>query len=71
MLERISNARREHGQVMVMFALMLPVLVGMMGLGIDAAKIFQARRDLQGQNRRISGHFTRGAGNTFTKIEPR
>lgn len=32
---------------MVLFALMLPVLLGMMGLGIDVAHIFRERRSLQ------------------------
>lgn len=31
-----------------MFALFLPVLIGMLGLGVDAAHLFNARRDIQG-----------------------
>ncbi len=32
---------------MVLFALFLPVLIGMMGLGVDAAHLFNERRGIQ------------------------
>ena len=42
-----ESQRTINGQVMVMFALLLPVLIGMIGLGVDAAHLFNNRRDIQ------------------------
>lgn len=47
MLRRLPALERQRGQVMVIFALMLPVFIGMLGLGIDAAHMFQSRRSIQ------------------------
>ncbi len=46
-LKRIPGTGRQKGQVMVLFALLLPVFIGILGLGIDSAHIFNARRDMQ------------------------
>ncbi len=46
-IDRVRGVRNSRGQVMVLFALLLPVLVGMMGIGIDTANLFQARREIQ------------------------
>ena len=37
----------EGGAIAVMFALMLPVLIGFVGLGIDVGMWFQERRNMQ------------------------
>ena len=42
------RARRATGQIMILYALMLPVLLGFVALGIDAAHLFAERRDFQG-----------------------
>ena len=47
LLSHIPGLDRQRGQVMVIFALMLPVFIGMLGLGIDAAHLFQSRRAIQ------------------------
>ncbi|MEZ4520335.1 MAG: pilus assembly protein TadG-related protein [Thermomicrobiales bacterium] len=47
MLSRLKNPKHHNGQVIVLFALLLPVLIGIMGLAIDAGMIFQERRSLQ------------------------
>ena len=39
--------RRQRGALFIMFALMLTVLVGMMGLAIDLAQLYARRTDLQ------------------------
>jgi Flp pilus assembly protein TadG len=39
---------RHRGQILIVFALMLPVLIGLVGLGIDSAALYWTRRDMQG-----------------------
>src|SRR4051812_44270169 len=39
--------RRRSGKVLVMFALMLPVLLGMVGLAIDCGLLITAHREAQ------------------------
>lgn len=39
--------RREHGAIAVMFALMLPVIVGFIGLGVDVGLWYVERRTIQ------------------------
>jgi len=46
-LKRFKFVGPLSGQTMVIFALALPALIGMLGLGIDAAHMFQERRSLQ------------------------
>lgn len=43
----LNKVRAVRGQTMVLFALFLPGLIGMLGLGVDAAHLFNARRDIQ------------------------
>lgn len=38
--------RARKGQALVLVVVMLPVLIGIVGLAIDAGRIFDARRDL-------------------------
>jgi hypothetical protein len=45
--ERIRAAARQPGQVLIIFGLMLPAMLGMIGLGIDVAHLYQERRQLQ------------------------
>lgn len=40
-------ARDERGVIIVMFAFMLPIMIGFLGLGVEVAFWFQDRRDLQ------------------------
>lgn len=40
-------ARDERGVIIVMFALLLPIMIGFVGLGVEIAFWFQDRRDLQ------------------------
>jgi Flp pilus assembly protein TadG len=44
---RLSSARGEEGVSTVLFALILPVLIGMQALTVDATQMFAERRDLQ------------------------
>jgi hypothetical protein len=45
---RAALASRRRGQVMILFALMLPMLMAMVALGIDAAHLYGQRRTMQG-----------------------
>jgi Flp pilus assembly protein TadG len=40
--------RRQHGQAIVLIALMLTVLIGMTAIAIDGARAYALRRDMQG-----------------------
>ena len=40
-------ARDERGVIIVMFALLLPIMIGFIGMGVEVAYWFQDRRDLQ------------------------
>lgn len=40
-------ARDQRGIIIIMFALMLPIIVGFIGLGVEVAYWFAAKRDLQ------------------------
>ncbi|MCH7551741.1 MAG: pilus assembly protein, partial [Proteobacteria bacterium] len=40
-------ARDERGVIIVMFAFLLPIMIGFIGLGVEVAYWFQDRRDLQ------------------------
>src|SRR3954454_16353152 len=42
-----SSARRRPGKTLVMFALLLPVLLGMVGLVIDCGLLMAAHREAQ------------------------
>ncbi len=44
---RISDSRRERGQVLIMFALALVVLLGFAGLAIDVGRLVAERRHVQ------------------------
>lgn len=48
----LNNLRRftkqEHGAIAVMFALMLPVIVGLIGLGVEVGLWYSVKRNLQG-----------------------
>jgi Flp pilus assembly protein TadG len=39
--------RSERGQIVIIYALMLPVLLGMVALGVDVAYVFSEKRDVQ------------------------
>ncbi len=45
--ERIRASSRQPGQVLIIVALMIPVMIGAMGIGIDVAYVFKERRQLQ------------------------
>src|SRR5439155_3267646 len=40
-------ASRQRGQVLVLFALLLPALIGIVGLAVDGGRLLAARRHLQ------------------------
>ena len=40
-------ARDERGVIIIMFALLLPIMIGFIGMGVEVAYWFQDRRDLQ------------------------
>ena len=44
---RGRSGRRQRGALFILFALMLTVLIGMMGLAIDLAQVYARRTDLQ------------------------
>jgi len=44
---RFAAARRQPGQVLIIFAIAAPTMIGAMGLGIDVGYIFKERRELQ------------------------
>src|SRR5918912_9728 len=43
----MSPSRRQPGQVLVLMALVLPVLLLMVGVAIDGSRLFQAHLDIQ------------------------
>ena len=43
----LSNALRERGQILVMAAILLPVLLGMAGMAVDVGSYSSERRSLQ------------------------
>lgn len=47
MIARMRAAARQPGQVLVIFAVLVPVLVALLGFGIDAAHLYRERRQLQ------------------------
>ena len=62
--------KNESGAIAVMFALMLPVLIGFVGLGIDAGMWFQERRSMQTATdaAAVSAASERAVGATYTQM---
>lgn len=63
--------RDERGAIIVIFALMLPIIVGFVGLGLDVGLWYSTKRNLQGaaDTAAVSAAYELGAGNSLSAIQ--
>jgi len=62
--------RKEHGAIAVMFALMLPVIVGFVGLGVDIGVWYMERRTIQtaADAAAVSAMYEKNAGESSSVV---
>jgi len=63
--------RQDRGAIAVMFALMLPVIVGFIGLGVEVGMWYKERRDIQtaADAAALSAMFEKDGGGTSAEID--
>lgn len=63
--------RQDRGAIAIMFALMLPVIVGFIGLGVEVGMWYKERRDIQtaADAAALSAMFEKDGGGTAAEIE--